>query len=252
MDNQLTKVYDSAQLIKEKEKFLSDLHFQVRVMNDLLKTNRKFINDTTLNLILDGIRLDPLYIQDDNFLKNINKSMWYQFYYNSGAVHLMHGKIKTNFLRELENGVLPEFSKQEVDNFYNSLLENEEFNKKQMLEDFYRYFSYDYTDSDNPKPIPLDKKVIRNIGYQRGTYSTYSETCQDVVGDFINTLRGFEGKPPLEKNKNFWDWLRRTDDRIEYEWQDYFDVKVFKNCNLHITFKRKDLIDKVNKMICGV
>ena len=95
------------------------------------------------------------------------------------------------------------------------------------------------------KRIILDNAMSEN-GWN--SFNTDEARSNDLMRIFMLTAGKDPGKLPRDEQfSNALSVARRTD-QSDYE-NEYFLAKLYKNGNVHIFFKRQDLVDKINQLI---
>lgn len=105
----------------------------------------------------------------------------------------------------------------------------------------FRGLSWDYKTN---QPFRFGKRLV--VGYVRSSYNTGRHKLDDLVRAFCV----FDGKPEPDHRQSI-------GARVQHSWgeptgeaeNEYIHVRWFKNGNGHVTFKRPDLVDKLNAVL---
>jgi hypothetical protein len=105
-------------------------------------------------------------------------------------------------------------------------------------------------------PFKVEPKLVIDHALSGlGGWNHYS-TAEAKVGDLDRIMHVLDGKDPKDHRGNAAAMVHQASNRRLGEVEtDYFRFRLFKNGNLHIAFKRMDLVERLNKLIaeeCGV
>lgn len=184
------------------------------------------------------------------FKKKLDQNLWRHAFTKIGLHQYMDAKAKEELDKDLEKNV-PEFT---MDNVKETLLTAAQSADKMFARGIVNVFhglSKEHKTNSN-SPFSINPKAI--IRYMvRGNYSgglvlncygTYTEKINDI-DRVMKTLDGKKHQPrELECSINA-AWSKSP---FIYE-DGYYRAKGFKNGNIHLEFKRQDLLDKANMII---
>lgn len=148
--------------------------------------------------------------------------------------------------RQIEKGEVPEFAEIEIDKILMGFVTRGEEFKKAMIEDIFEFLRPRHTGlKTNDRTALTDKAIIPYAVTGRYINDHRENNLWDV--DKIFHLLDGAGMPKYPGNliTQIKDGIREGKHAAETE---YFAVKWFKNHNLHIKFKRMDLIFQINKL----
>lgn len=239
----LITTFDIPRLIKKREKLLADMRFQVSCLDELMRTNSELIDWEEGRKIKEIC--DPYFFT--KFEKKSNKMGWAYALNKSGFRGFMDMTMRDEWDAKIKSGDLPPLT---VENVHKTLLEIYESRHANFERAVERTFMRMSWDRENSRPILLDKKVIFSLCIIKGRHNMYRPTLQ-VVDELVNCFNALDGNAPVSHLENFASWVHGApNDKPQTGlWTNYITVKLFDNNNAHITFKRPDLVEKLNGII---
>lgn len=113
----------------------------------------------------------------------------------------------------------------------------------------FRYLSDDYKTNSN-EPFRIGRKVVMTwmVGpsFKRGLQIRYGMPS-DKMNDIDRIIKTLDGKQFKPRDLEY--AINTALEKCEVFEDDYYRVKGFKNGNMHIEFKRDDLLDGLNDQI---
>lgn len=115
----------------------------------------------------------------------------------------------------------------------------------------FRYLSDDYK-TNAKEPFRIGRKVVMIYmvcpSFKRGLQLRYGSGCGgDRLGDIDRIIKTLDGKQFKPRELEY--AMNAAFDKSEVFEDDYYRAKAFKNGNLHLEFKRADLLDGLNEQI---
>lgn len=174
-------------------------------------------------------------------------SMWRRALDLTGFKQLMDAQAVAEFEKSLGSGA-PEFTEANIRATFIDLRINAESMFRRGVFNVFRYLSDDYR-TNAVEPFRIGRKVVMSYmirhSYRRGLAINHSGA--DKLNDLDRVFQVLDNKPfqprALESAMN-----AVFEDGPLFE-SDYYRARAFKNGNLHLEFKRLDLLDKVNEQI---
>lgn len=174
-------------------------------------------------------------------------SMWRRALDLTGFKQLMDAQAVSEFERSLGSDA-PEFTEATIRATFIDLRINAEAMFRRGVFNVFRYLSDDYR-TNAAEPFRIGRKVIMSYmiraSYRRGLAINHGGT--DKLNDLDRVFRVLDNKPfqprALESAMNV-----AFEEGSLFE-SNYYRARAFKNGNLHLEFKRLDLLDKVNEQI---
>ncbi|HIH4877909.1 TPA: DUF4942 domain-containing protein [Citrobacter braakii] len=182
---------------------------------------------------------------------NIDRSIWRDLMQRSGMLSLMDAQARDEWYKSLEKDDIPTISDANILSTFKQL----HLNKGEVFErgviNVFKGLSWDYKSNS---PCKFGKKVIVNglVKCDRWGFSLNWGWQRDRLADLERMLMLLDGKPVPDSRA---DVTRRLSDHIHenrhstcYE-DEMFTIKYFQKGTAHITFKRQELVDKLNDII---
>jgi hypothetical protein len=190
-------------------------------------------------------------IQDEEtkIRREVDAGMWRRAFDLTGFKQLMDAEAVAEFERSLHPKT-PEFT---MDNIRATLIDlrlKADSMFRRGVFNVFRYLSDDYR-TNQKEPFRIGSKVVMtwmiSPSYTRGL--CIRSGSEDKLNDLDRVFHTLDGKlfnpRTLESAMN-----AAFNDRLVFE-NDYYRAKAFKNGNMHMEFKRADLLDKVNEQIAA-
>lgn len=194
----------------------------------------------------NSIKTIPL----EDFIQKIDQFFWRHTFTQAGLMQFMDTKASKDFFETLEE-ITPEFKE---DNIEGTLLNMQQmaqpmFNRG-LVEIFMDLSGRHKTNTNKPfginKKAILSNMVMGGFNCMRVSYSQYSK-AEGRLNDMDRVFKILDRKEfkerELEGKVN-----EALKDSTLYE-DKYYKIRCFKNGNMHITFKREDLLKKSNLII---
>lgn len=180
--------------------------------------------------------------------RNIDRGIWRDLMKKSGMLSLMDAQARDEWDRNLEGGELPEISEENILATFEQLhLSKAEVFERGVINVF-KGLNWDFKSNS---PCYFGKKIIVNnlVSYNRWGFSFTWCWRRDQLVDMERMLMLLDGKPLPDNRADIAIRLRdhisqqKASDNYEDE---MFKIKYYQKGTAHITFKRPDLIDKMN------
>lgn len=183
--------------------------------------------------------------------RNIDRSIWRDLMLKSGMLALMDAQARDEWYKNLEEGELPEISEDNILTTFEQLHQRKGEVFERGVINVFKGLSWDYK-TNSPSHFGT-KIIVKNlVNYSRWGFQFTWGWRRDQLVDLERMLMLLDGKP-LPDNRD--DIARRLGDPIHgnkhcarYE-DEMFTVKYFQKGSAHITFKRPDLIEKMNDIV---
>lgn len=182
---------------------------------------------------------------------NVDRGIWRDLMKKSGMLSLMDAQARDQWNKNLEGDDLPEISEANILSTFEQLHQSKSDVFERGIINVFKGLSWDFKTNS---PCSFGKKMIINslVTYNRWGYSLSGGWRRDQLADLERMLYLLDGKT-IPDNRG--DVTTRLMDHVSlqktshiYE-DDYFSIRYFQKGTGHITFKRPDLVDKMNGIV---
>ncbi|UPQ70169.1 DUF4942 domain-containing protein [Kluyvera ascorbata] len=182
---------------------------------------------------------------------NIDRSIWRDLMQRSGMLSLMDAQARDEWYKSLEKDDIPTISDANILSTFEQLHQSKGEVFERGVINVFKGLSWNYKSNS---PCKFGKKIIVDglVKYNRWGFSLNWGWQLDRLADLERMLMLLDGKP-IPDNRA--DVTRRLSDHIDenrhntnYE-DEIFTIMYFQKGTAHITFKRPELVDKINDII---
>lgn len=183
--------------------------------------------------------------------RNIDSSIWRDLMLKSGMMALMDAQARDQWHKNLEEGDLPAISEANILSTFEQL----HLNKMEVFErgiiNVFKGLSWDYKTNS---PCSFGKKIIINnlVSHNRWGFSLNWGWRRDQLADLERMLFLLSGKSIPDNRSDITTRLmahiRDNPDKDVYE-DEFFRIRYFQKGTVHLTFKRLDLVERMNDII---
>ncbi|HDL7930336.1 TPA: DUF4942 domain-containing protein [Yersinia enterocolitica] len=183
--------------------------------------------------------------------RNIDRSIWRDLMLKSGMLTLMDAEARSQWAKNLEEGDLPAISEANILNTFEQLHHNKQDVFERGIINVFKGLNWDYKTNN---PCYFGKKIIVNnlVKHDRWGYSLNWGWRRDQLADLERMLRLLDGQTIPDSRHDvsirFMDFIR-DNPRAQIFEDDLFIIRYFQKGSGHITFKRLDLIEKMNDIV---
>jgi len=191
-------------------------------------------------------------VDDKNeIIRRIDACFWRRVYEKSGLSAYMSANRRGELEQQIADGTIPEFTPENISATFAELIANAPHEFEEAVCSVFRRLSWDYKTNN---PVMFGKRIIMQHAIDRGfrgrPIPAYRQIW-DRINDLVRVMRIFAGQPMLEPHQEL---DRAADGKMEFgEWSEFpdhhVDIKPFKNGNLHIRFRRPDLVAGLNAVV---
>ncbi|EAN1160075.1 DUF4942 domain-containing protein [Salmonella enterica] len=183
--------------------------------------------------------------------RNIDREIWRDLMKKSGMLSLMDAQARDQWYRNLEGNDIPTISEANILSTFEQLHQSKGEVFERGVINVFKGLSWDYKSNS---PCKFGRKIIVTglVKYDRWGFGLNWGWQRDRLADLERMLMLLDGKPVPDNRA---DVTRRLDDHIHenrgsnsYE-DGMFKIKYFKKGTSHITFKRPELVDRLNDII---
>ena len=183
--------------------------------------------------------------------RNIDRSIWRDLMLKSGMMALMDAQARDQWHKNLEEGDLPAISESNILSTFKQL----HLNKRDVFErgiiNVFKGLSWNYKTNS---PCSFGKKIIINnlVTHNRWGFSLNWGWRRDQLGDLERMLYLLDDKPIPDNRADIstrlMEHIRDNPAKEAYE-DAFFSIRYFQKGTAHLTFKRPELIEKMNDII---
>ncbi|ELO6972491.1 TPA: DUF4942 domain-containing protein [Klebsiella aerogenes] len=181
---------------------------------------------------------------------NLDRSIWRDLMKKSGMIALMDAAARDEWNRNLEQDDIPAISEENIISTFKQLHHSKDDMFERGIINVFKSLSWDYKSNS---PCRFGKKIIVDglVNYGRWGFRLLHGKRRAQLADLDRMLNLLDGKPVPE---NRHDLSIRLDDHISkqhsnvYE-DEYVSIRYFQKGSGHITFKRPDLVEKMNDIV---
>ena len=183
--------------------------------------------------------------------RNLDREIWRDLMQRSGMLSLMDAQARDTVFRSLEYDNFPEISEANILSTFEQLHQNKDEVFERGVINVFRGLSWNYKTNC---PCKFGSKIIVNNLVRLDRWGGHLITGQqaDRVADLERMLHLFSGRPIPDNRENI---IIRLDDHIQsvqgqecYE-DEMFSIRYFKKGSAHITFRKPQLVDRLNDII---
>ncbi|EAN5174702.1 DUF4942 domain-containing protein [Salmonella enterica] len=183
--------------------------------------------------------------------RNIDREIWRDLMKKSGMLSLMDAQAREQWYSSLEKDDIPAISEANILSTFEQLHQSKDEVFERGVINVFKSLSWDFKTNN---PCKFGSKIIVNglVKCDRWGYSLNWSWQRDRLADLERMLMLLDGKPVPD---NRTDVTQRLDDHIHenrgsnsYE-DGMFKIKYFKKGTSHITFKRPELVERMNDIV---
>ncbi|EJZ7017958.1 DUF4942 domain-containing protein [Salmonella enterica] len=183
--------------------------------------------------------------------RNLDRGIWRDLMERSGMLSLMDARAREQWYSSLEKDDIPAVSEANILSTFEQLHQSKDEVFERGVINVFKSLSWDFKTNN---PCKFGSKIIVNglVKCDRWGYSLNWSWQRDRLADLERMLMLLDGKPVPDNRA---DVTRRLGDHIHenkgsnsYE-DGMFKIKYFQKGTAHITFKRPELVDRLNDII---
>lgn len=183
--------------------------------------------------------------------QNIDRSIWKDLMNKSGMLALMDAQARDEWYNSLEKDDIPAVSEENILSTFEQLHQSKSEVFERGVINVFKGLSWDYKSNS---PCKFGKKIIVNglVKHDRWGFGLNWGWQRDRLADLERMLMLLDGKPVPDNRA---DATRRLSDHIHQNRQsncyedEMFTIKYFQKGTAHISFKRPELLDKMNDIV---
>ena len=177
----------------------------------------------------------------DAIVRVIDVSGWSYLLSESGLRTFMDAQAREQWGRQLAEGEVPELTAANIEATSAQLYAARGDMFERGVIQCFRRLSWDYKTN---QPFKFGKKIIVKRLLSDG-YLNHRVTNE--LDDLIRVFHVLDGQPEPDHRQGAYYWISEV--RSTEAENTYFHVRWFKNGNGHLTFKRPDLVEQMNRIL---
>ncbi|HHJ4459962.1 TPA: DUF4942 domain-containing protein [Citrobacter braakii] len=183
--------------------------------------------------------------------RNIDRSIWRDLMLKSGMLTLMDAEARSQWAKNLEEGDLPAISEANILSTFEQLHHNKQDVFERGIINVFKGLSWDYKTNN---PCCFGKRIIVNslVKHDKWGYSLNWGWRRDQLADLERMLYLLDRKTIPDNRHDvsirFMDFVRGNPHQQVFE-DDLFSIRYFQKGSGHITFRRLDLVEKMNDIV---
>jgi hypothetical protein len=171
---------------------------------------------------------------------------WSYLMKESGLMTFMDAAARDQWTRQLTEGEAPAFTVENIEAVFRNIHAERGNTFERGIVNCFKNLSWDYATN---QPFKFGKRVVmKHLCDRIFGYPQTGITSQ--LADFARAFHILDGKPEPDNRQSFDGAVdaARKEGKTEAE-NEYFSIRWFKNRNGHLTFKRPDLVEQMNRII---
>ncbi|MBK0003510.1 DUF4942 domain-containing protein [Erwinia sp. S38] len=184
-------------------------------------------------------------------IRNIDRNIWHDLMLKSGLMALMDTQARVIWRKSLEENNFPFISKESILTTFDKLQSNKmDFFERGVINVF-RGLSWDYKTNS---PCRFGKKIILKnlVAHNDWGFSLNGDWHKKQLADLEKMLLLLDGKPAPNDGRDISIRLMehvRDHPMMGFYEDELFSIQYFKKGTAHLTFKKIELIAKMNNII---
>ncbi|MDQ9125357.1 DUF4942 domain-containing protein [Serratia fonticola] len=184
--------------------------------------------------------------------RNLDRDIWRDLMKRSGMLCLMDAQARDQWYRNLEGDTIPAISEANILSTFERLHQSKDEVFERGVINVFKSLSWDYKSNH---PCRFDKKIIvaNLVSYNQWGFTLNHSYRRDQLADLERMLFLLEGKAVPDNRQDvtarLYEHISAHRLKAEVYEDDYFSIKYFMKGSAHLTFRKPDLMDKMNDII---
>lgn len=243
-------------IVTRRNAALTQIEALIRQLDDISTLTRDISGKTALDWAMkQDFRCCWLMEKVETAMKvitcNLDRGIWRDLMKKSGMLSLMDAQAREQWDRNLEGSEIPAISEANILSTFEQLHQSKEEVFERGVINVFKNLSWNYKSNS---PCKFGKKIIVEgvVKHDRWGFGLNWGWQRDRLTDLERMLMLLDSKP-IPDNRE--DVTRRLGDHIHaqrnstsYE-DEMFTIRYFQKGTAHITFKRYDLVHKLNDIV---
>lgn len=183
--------------------------------------------------------------------RNLDREIWRDLMKKSGMLSIMDAQAREQWYNSLEKDNIPTIREENILGTFKQLHQSKGEVFERGVINVFKSLSWDYKSNS---PCRFGRKIIVNglVKHDRWGFVLNWGRQRDRLADLERMLMLLDGKPVPDNRADVTCRLRDhiNENRHSTSYEDeMFTIKYFQKGTAHITFKRSELVDKLNDII---
>jgi hypothetical protein len=184
--------------------------------------------------------------------RNLDRDIWRDLMKKSGMLSLMDAQARDQWYRNLERETIPAISEANILSTFEQLHRDKGEVFERGVINVFKSLSWDYKSNH---PCKFGKKVIVNslVSYNQWGFTLNHSYRRDQLADLERMLFLLEGRAIPDNRRDItarlYDHINAHRLKAEVYEDEYFSIKYFMKGSAHLTFRKPELMDKMNDII---
>lgn len=195
----------------------------------------------------------------ESVVRWLDSGAWEHLMSKSGIKTFMDAESRARWYDDIKKAKCPPLTAENISTTFEALYGARLAMFEKGVLAIFRALSWDYKTN---QPFKFGKRIVMHNFLD--TYRTSGKTwhsglshpAADRLDDLVRAFRIFEGRPELDHRDGAWHSLRPVITRSDSAnggrgvcETEFFAIRWFKNGHAHVTFRRPDLVDRLNKIL---
>lgn len=184
--------------------------------------------------------------------KRLDANAWQHLLHESGIRTLMDAKARKEWDDKISEAQVPELTAENIKATFGMLYQNRGDIFERGVINAFKNLSWNYKTN---RPFAFGKRIV--ITYLRHSVTGPGSSLGwpnhgkcDQLDDLIRCFHILDGKPEPDHRGGTYHLLYGEDRRNQRDVENaYLSFRSFRNGNAHVTFKRPDLVERMNKIL---
>ncbi|EBG4357977.1 DUF4942 domain-containing protein [Salmonella enterica subsp. enterica] len=183
--------------------------------------------------------------------RNLDRDIWRDLMKRSGMLSIIDAQAREQWYNSLEKDDIPAIREENILSTFKQLHQSKGEVFERGIINVFKSLSWDYKSNS---PCRFGRKIIVNglVKHDRWGFGLLYGKRRDQLADLDRMLNLLDGKPVPEHRHDLSirlaDHINKQHESAVYE-DEYLSIRYFQKGSGHITFKRPDLVEKMNDII---
>ena len=183
---------------------------------------------------------------------NLDRDIWRDLMKRSGMLSLMDAQAREQWYRNLEGDAIPAINEANILSTFEQLHQSKDEVFERGVINLFKSLSWDYKTNS---PCCFGKKIIVNnlVSYNQWGFTLNHSYRRDQLADLERMLFLLEGKAipdnRVDVTARLYEHISGNRQMTQIYEDEYFSIKYFMKGSAHLTFKKPELMDKMNDII---